>query len=85
MGRANAIGDAKTWATPMRYANTLWASECETRLRYGQRECDTRYANALRAAGMRYAIREYATRYEQLQSGFLGHHKISLYNLVTMQ
>ena len=31
-----------------------------------------RYANTLWAARMRYAIE--ATRYEQLQSGFLGHH-----------
>ena len=65
--------------------NTL----CDTRIRYGPREYDMRYANTLRAARMRYAIGEcakgranahaiceYATRYEQLQSGFLSHHSL---------
>jgi len=30
----------------------------DTRIRYGPRECDMRYAHTLRAAQMRYAIRE---------------------------
>ena len=31
---------------------------CDMRKRYGQRKCDMRYANTLRTARMRYAIRE---------------------------
>jgi len=61
----------------MRYMNTgtLWAVRCD--MRYANR-LRARYANTLWAARIRYAIREYATRYEQLRSGFLSHHmKIS--------
>ena len=59
--------------------------QCDMQIRYGRANAIREYAmgsaNAIRdtrmryirAAGMRYAIREYATRYEQLQSGFLGH------------
>ena len=50
----------------MRYANAICEyptgranAICDTRIRYGPRECDMRYANTLRAAQMRYAIREY--------------------------